>query len=76
MGAFGIWQWIVILILTFLNFPAYYALPKIGKSKWGFILLGIPLIGTIYLALIAFSKWDNTDQKGRVILINDDPKSN
>ena len=59
---------IVLLIFFPLQcFPAYFALRKIGRSGFGFILLSIPLVSVAYAYTIANAHWKNSGKDGRVI---------
>lgn len=39
------------------NAPAYWALAKIGRNPWEFVVLAIPLAGLVYLWFLAFGRW-------------------
>lgn len=72
MGYVSIWHWLIVLIVLFVPYiPAYFALKKIGKPGWHFILMGIPIIGFIYHWYLMKAEWKNTDEEGRVILNNE-----
>ena len=54
-----VWQLIIIAVFLLLpNLPAAWALPKIGKSPWMFLLLCIPIVNVIYIYVLAFGEWE------------------
>lgn len=57
----GIWQVIILFLAIVIALvsvlPAFWALPKIGKSPWMAILLAIPLVNIVYLYVLAFGQW-------------------
>ena len=50
---------IIMMVLLFMvtNIPAYWVLKKTGRNGWAFLLLGIPLLGLVYLCFFAFGRW-------------------
>ena len=55
----AVWQLIIITLFLLLpNLPAAWALPKIGKSPWMFLLLYIPIVNVIYIYALAFGEWE------------------
>ena len=55
---------LVVVIVLVSVLPAFWALPKIGKSPWMAILLMIPLVNIVYLYVLAFGQWGKPGRAG------------
>jgi len=64
MGTFSIWHWLIVLFFSaILQLPILWVLKKAGKSRWQFLIAIVPVIGYIWLWVIAFSDWPGLQKK-------------
>lgn len=66
MGAFSIWHWLIVLILTspfwlLPMLPISEVLKKAGFSRWWALLYLLPLINLVALFVFAYSQWPRRD---------------
>ena len=57
------WQIYTLIISALAHLPAFWALPKIGKSPWLALLLIIPIVGYVFIYILAFGKWKSTPHR-------------
>ena len=64
----GVWQLILLICIFVLpQLPAFWALPKIGKSPWSAILLFIPAVNVVFLYVLAFGGWGKAPARVREV---------
>ncbi len=62
MGSFTIWHWMVVLIIVFMQIlPVAKILSRIGWSRWLAILSVIPVVGWVFLWVVAYARWPKVD---------------